>query len=102
MKSYEYESLDRFYPYYLTQHRHVGNRRFHVAGDIAAVVLITVGVVQKEWLLLPLAPIVAYGLAWMGHYFIEHNRPAAFHNPFFSFLGNMYMLRDMCLGRLKA
>jgi hypothetical protein len=100
--AYEYETLDRFYPYYLTQHRRVGNRRMHMAGDIAALAMIIVGIAQERWWLLLLAPVVAYGLSWIGHYAIEHNRPAVFHNPLFSFLGNMYMLRDMWLGRLKA
>ena len=36
-------------------------------------------------------PVVGYGLAWVGHFFFEHNKPATFIYPVFSFLADFRM-----------
>ena len=42
--------------------------------------------------LLILAGVVtAYGFAWVGHFFYEHNRPATFQYPLYSFAGDWVM-----------
>ena len=42
-----------------------------------------------------------YAFAWVGHYFFEKNRPATFKHPFYSFVGDWAMYRDIWLGRIK-
>ncbi|WP_422460561.1 Mpo1-like protein [Endozoicomonas sp. ALB115] len=37
----------------------------------------------------------------VGHFFFEHNKPATFKYPVYSFLGDWVMLKDFLLGRFR-
>jgi hypothetical protein len=41
--------------------------------------------------------LVAYGFAWAGHYFYEHNTPATFVHPVYSFMGDLVMAKEIVL-----
>ncbi|HWI24940.1 MAG TPA: DUF962 domain-containing protein, partial [Lysobacter sp.] len=51
------------------------------------------------WLLAALA--CGYGFAWIGHFFFEHNRPATFRHPLYSFVGDWVMFKDILTGRIR-
>jgi hypothetical protein len=44
--------------------------------------------------------VVGYGLAWVGHFFIEKNRPATFKHPLYSLLGDFVMFKDILVRRI--
>jgi hypothetical protein len=62
--------------------------------------MIALGVWAQPWLL---AGVVwAYLFAWIGHFKIEHNRPATFTYPLWSLLGDFKMWSMMATGKLWA
>lgn len=45
--------------------------------------------------------VLAYGVAWFSHFFVEHNRPATFIYPSYSFASDFNMLFGLATGRIK-
>jgi hypothetical protein len=95
-----FASFAEFYPYYLSEHRDPVCRRLHFAGSAAVLLTLAATLVTGRWSLLLLLPVIGYGFAWIGHYFFEHNRPATFRHPLYSFLGDWVMVKDMITGRI--
>ena len=62
--------------------------------------LLVAALATRTWWLLALIPVGAYGLAWFSHFFIEHNRPAAFKYPLLSLAADHKMVFLMVTGRL--
>jgi hypothetical protein len=93
-----FESFEAFWPYYVAQHRHPVCRALHVGGTAAAIGLVAASPLVPP--LLAAAPLVGYGCSWIGHFFFEKNRPAAFRNPWWSLLGDLRMLRLTVTGKM--
>ena len=96
-----FASFREFYPFYLDEHSHLTSRRLHFVGSCAAIAFVVLAIVQKNawWLLAAL--LCGYALAWVGHFFFEKNRPATFKHPFYSFLGDWVMYKDILIGKIK-
>jgi hypothetical protein len=97
----EFASFREFYPFYLSEHANRTSRRLHVVGTALAVLLMAYAVVNAIWWLVPVSLVPGYALAWVGHFFFEHNRPATFKHPLWSFRGDFVMLRDVLTGRIR-
>ena len=96
-----FKSFAEFYPFYLTEHSDRTCRRLHFAGStLSLVCLVALVITGNPWWLLG-ALLAGYGFAWVGHFGFEKNRPASFKRPFYSFLGDWTMYRDIWLGRVK-
>ena len=95
----ELKSFEEFWPHYLGEHRNPTNRALHFVGTslVYAIVLLALAA-SIRWLLL--APLVGYGFAWVGHFFVERNRPATFTYPLWSLRGDFRMHARMATGRL--
>jgi hypothetical protein len=95
-------SFEEFWPFYLGEHRHPVNRALHYAGTTMAVGTVAAAAItlNPAWLLL--TPVVGYGPAWVGHFFIEKNRPASFKYPVYSFRGDFKMLGLALRGKIAA
>jgi hypothetical protein len=96
----EFSSFAEFYPYYLAEHGHPVCRALHYSGSLSALAIVLLCVLSGAWAWLPLALIAGYGQAWIGHFFFEHNKPATFRYPLWSFIGDWVMLKDWLSGRL--
>ena len=100
-KEKEFKSFSEFYPFYLSEHNNKLNRRLHFSGFLIALLILIVVIITHKWALLLLLPIFGYGLAWLGHLFIEKNKPATFKYPLYSIMGDFVMFKDIITGRIK-
>lgn len=96
-----FASFAEFYPSYLEEHASRTNRRLHFVGTTLVIVLAIAALTTARWWLLLALPVVGYGFAWVGHFFVERNRPATFSHPLYSLLGDFAMWRDMLTGRIR-
>lgn len=135
------QSLNEFWPFYLSEHRNPTSRRLHFLGTTwflgsvgASFVLSPVffppaflGMIgigyyatkmeSKKAAFLPMAAMIgltsaaapltipagivgAYAMAWIGHFRIEHNRPATFTYPIWSLASDFRMWGHMVRGQL--
>ena len=97
-----FKSFAEFWPYYLTEHAKPTTRAMHFAGTGAGLALAFVALISGNYWLLLVALICGYGPAWIGHYFIEKNRPATFRHPFWSLMADFRMFFFFITGRLGA
>lgn len=57
-------------------------------------------ILTQAWWLIILALGVGYACAWFGHFYLEKNKPATFTYPFYSFLADWVMYKDILSGKL--
>ena len=95
-------SFEEFWPFYVAQHSRVGTRALHFAGTTAGLALAVDAIFGRRPLLLLAALPASYGLAWIGHFFVERNRPATFEYPLWSLLADFRMYGLMWRGRMTA
>lgn len=94
-----YPTFDAFYPFYLSEHANRTSRRLHFVGTSIAVVLLVAALVTQRWSLVLVALVQGYAFAWVGHFFFEHNRPATFKYPLFSFMGDWKLWWETVTGK---
>ena len=93
------ESYEDFWPFYVSQHLDETNRRLHFVGTTLVVLAVAASALFSPlWLVA--APLAGYGFAWVGHFFFEHNRPATFTYPLYSFAGDWVMYWQVLTGRI--
>ena len=116
-----FQSFKEFYPFYLSEHSNRWTRRFHFIGTSLGMGLLAHAIFfttvdsgdrdgggggggnnsyNSKNNELILVPVVAYGFAWVSHFFIEKNKPATFKYPLWSFRGDLTMWFEMIQGRL--
>ncbi|MEM7160011.1 MAG: DUF962 domain-containing protein [Myxococcota bacterium] len=94
------QSFAEFWPYYIGEHRLPVCRGLHYFGTTTAMATAIAAVVTATPLLWILVPLVGYGPAWIGHFFLEKNRPATFKYPLWSLMSDFKMLSLAARGKM--
>lgn len=95
-----FSSFSEFWPYYLGEHRNRLCRALHYAGSMSALSCLAAFAVTLNPVFLLAGLISGYGPAWVGHFFVEHNRPATFTYPLWSLAADYRMLWCFLRGRI--
>ena len=96
------KTFEQFWLFYVREHSTPGCRLLHFIGSSAGLVcLIATLITGNLWLIL-LGILIGYAFAWIGHFFIEHNKPATFKYPLWSFISDWKMWGMMITGRMGA
>ncbi len=91
-----------FWPVYVRAHSQPATRVFHLAGTLLGWAMLLTGLALQDWRLVLLAPILPYPIVWFSHFFIEHNKPATFGHPAWSWLADQKMVGMMLTGKMAA
>lgn len=97
----QYKTFSEFYPYYLSEHSRTSTKVFHFAGTGLVLASLIYVLFTQTWSSVWIIPVCGYGFAWIGHFFLEKNRPATFTYPLFSLMGDFVMFKDLLTGRIK-
>jgi hypothetical protein len=102
MSHRRYRSFAEFWPYYISEHSKPTTRVLHATGTAAGLMLMIAVIAIGKWWLFPLGLVLGYAFAWVGHFFVEKNRPATFTYPLWSFMGDWKMLTLMIAGKMRT
>ena len=101
MADKEYKTFEEFYPYYLNEHRQAGTRVTHFIGTSLFFILAITAIIQINGFILLAGVVSAYFFAWIGHFFIEKNKPATFKYPWMSLKGDFKLYFEILIGKQK-
>jgi hypothetical protein len=101
----QFQSLEEYYPYYLSQHSNRNCRRLHVVGNSIIIGSVAAAVAQRDAKLAVLGVGAGYAAAWLGHILFEDDQTPleplllAARNPFYGFLCDWRMFGDVLRGK---
>ena len=101
-KNEKMKNYAEFWDFYVDEHRQPLTRYLHFVGTSLGLVLLVWVVRSGNLLYLPLCFVVGYAFAWFSHFFVEHNKPASFKYPLWSFVSDYKMMFYMLTGRMNA
>jgi hypothetical protein len=94
-------NFSEFWPYYVLAHRQPLTRIFHSAGTLTGWALLVSAILFARYWLILAALVVPYAFAWFSHFFVEHNRPASFGHPLWSWLADQRMVALVLSGKMN-
>ena len=93
-------TFEEFWPSYVRAHSEAATRLMHCVGTLLGWGIFVAAVFKREWWWVAVALLVPYALAWISHFFVEHNKPASFEHPLWSWLADQKMAGMMLVGRM--
>ena len=93
------QSFAEFWPYYMAAHQDRRNRNIHYVGSAGGLAALVALAATGTWWLLPAGIVFGYACAWIGHFRFEHNKPATWVKPWWSFMGDWRMFWMKISGR---
>eukprot|EP00775_Hariotina_reticulata_P007956 gene7956-8154_t len=100
-KAARYQNLKEFYPFYKDEHQKTGTRVLHFIGTSLFLLQLAGAAHTRNPRLLVSGILSAYGCAWIGHFFIEKNKPATFQYPLMSLASDFSMFFNIIRGKEK-
>jgi hypothetical protein len=95
------ETFTDFWSFYVLAHQQLATRIFHTIGTLSGWLLLAAAIILgKPWFVLA-AILIPYGFAWFSHFFVEHNRPATFGHPLWSWLADQKMVAMVLAGKMN-
>ena len=99
--THRYQTINEFWPYYVNEHSNSLTRQLHFIGNTNLFMWLLLALVRRSPGLLIVAIVSSYAIAWIGHFFVEKNRPATFEYPIWSALCDMRMYYLMWSGQME-
>lgn len=93
-------NFEEFWPMYVRAHSDAATRMMHCVGTLLGWGILVAAIVTRHWWWIALALVVPYTLAWISHFFIEHNKPATFEHPLWSWWADQRMVGMMLVGKM--
>lgn len=98
----EPQTFREFWLVYVVAHSQPATRAFHSVGTLSGWAIFIAAIVLRTWWLIAVALAVPYALAWFSHFFVEHNRPATFGHPLWSWLADQKMVAMVLAGKMSG
>ena len=96
------KTFAEFWPFYLREHSKPVTRRLHFVGTTLSLCFFAYAIAAgRSWFFLG-ALLCGYAFAWVAHFFVEHNKPATFKYPFWSFGADFKMWAFALTGKLDG
>jgi len=95
------KTYKEFYQFYLTEHSDKNCRVMHFIGTALVFIIIFLTFYLSNFFLWFFVPIVGYGFAWVGHFYFEKNKPAAFKYPLWSLASDFKMFFEILIGKIS-
>ncbi len=96
------KTYNEFWFFYLQEHSNSTNRALHFIGTTLVIAVAIAALVTQNYLLFWFCPLAGYAFAWVGHFMVEHNRPATFKYPVWSLVSDFKMYFCFLTGKLNA
>ncbi|MGI9036633.1 MAG: Mpo1-like protein [Pyrinomonadaceae bacterium] len=96
------KNYTEFWDFYVAEHSQPLTRLLHFVGTLLSLILLVWFIRGGVWYYFPLCLVVGYAFAWVSHFFVEHNEPATFKYPLWSFMSDYKMMFYMLTGKMNS
>lgn len=96
------KTYSEFWFFYLQEHSNATNRNLHFIGTTLVLFFASLALATGNYNIFWLCPLAGYAFAWVGHFKIEHNRPATFKYPLWSLISDFKMYFYFLSGKLNS